>query len=142
MSSSQQFHVDLEWRAGSSAPTPHSIAETEGWASSGKLLVAAIGSSFGFALVEMLRATGLPYSILDVHAEGLVAGDVCTATFTRITVSPTVHGADALRRQAYEQAATSARNHCRIGRSIRGNVAYVVSAVCLIGPSDEFTAVV
>lgn len=136
MSSSLQFDVDLEWRAGTSAPTPHFIGETEGGASSGKLLVAAIASSFGSTLAEMLRATGLPYSILDVHAEGLVASDVCAATLTTITVSPIIRGADALRRRAYEQAATSARNHCKIGWSIRGNVAYVVGAVCLIGPLE------
>ena len=76
MSSSQQFDVDLEWRAGSSVPAPQSLGETEGGTSSGKLLVAAIASSFGSALAEMLRATGLPYSLLDVHAEGLLASDV------------------------------------------------------------------
>jgi organic hydroperoxide reductase OsmC/OhrA len=115
---------------------PHPIGKTQDEASSEKLLVTAIASSFGSALAEMLRATGLPYSVLDVHAEGLVANDVCARIFTTITVNPTIRGADALRRQAYEQAATSARNHCKIGRSIRGNVAYVVGAVSLIGPSE------
>lgn len=136
MSSSQQLDVDLEWRAGCSAPTPHSTGETEGGTSSGKLLVAAIASSFGSALAQTLRTSGLPYSILDVHAEGRVDSEIDAAPFTTITVSPTIRGADVLRRQAYEQAATSARNHCRIGRSIRGNVAYVVGTVCLIGPSE------
>ena len=136
MSSSQQFDVDLEWRAGDSAPTLPSATETGVGASSEKLLVTAITSSFGSALAEMLRTTGLPYSLLDVHAEGLLASDVGAATFATITVCPTVRGADASRRQAYEQAATSARNHCNIGRSIRGNVAYVVGAVCLIGPQE------
>lgn len=136
MNSSQQFDVDLEWRAGSSVPAPQSLCATEGGTSSGKLLVAAIASSFGSALAEMLRAAGLPYSLLDVHAEGLLASGVCAPTFTTITVSPSMRGADASRRQAYEQAATSARNHCNIGRSIRGNVAYVVGAVCLIGPPE------
>lgn len=136
MRSSQQFAVDLEWRAGNSAPTPQSIGETEGGTSSGKLLVAAIAFSFGSALADTLRTSGLPYSVLDVHAEGLVDSEIYPATFTTITVSPTIRGANALRRQAYEQAATSARNHCNIGRSIRGNVAYVVGAVCLIGPPE------
>jgi organic hydroperoxide reductase OsmC/OhrA len=137
LSSSQQFDVDLKWRAGSNAPAPRSIAETNGGTSSGKLLVAAIATSFGSDLAETLRTSGLPYSVLDVHAEGLVAGEICAAaTFATITVSPTIRDADTLRRQGYEQAAVSARNHCRIGRSIRGNVAYVVGAVCLVGSPE------
>lgn len=138
MSSSPQFDVDLEWRAGSNATTSRSTAKAEVGVSSGKLLVAAIASSFGTVLSEMLQATGLPYSVLEVHAhaEGLDARDVCAETFTTITVSPTIRGGDALRRRAYEQAATSARNRCQIGRFIRGTVAYVVGAVCLIGPSE------
>ena len=87
----------------------------------------------------MLHASGLPHSSFAIHAEGLVTSDPCAANFTTITVHPTIHGADALRCRAYEQAATSARNHCLIGRSIRGNVAFVVGVVCLTGASNEVT---
>lgn len=134
MSILQKFTADLEWRFVSGASMSDSTGETESGTSSGKLLVAAIASSFGFALATILRATGLPCSLLDVHTEGLLESDACAARITTITVSPTVRGADASRREAYEQAAVSARNHCNIGRSIRGNVAYVIGAVCLIGP--------
>jgi hypothetical protein len=33
----------------------------------------------------------------------------------------------------YAKAAIAARNNCFIGRSIRGNFAYVVGEVCLAG---------
>jgi organic hydroperoxide reductase OsmC/OhrA len=52
--------------------------------------------------------------------------------FTTVTVRPTIHGADAAQRQAYERATIAARNNCFIGRSIRGNIAYVVGEVSLV----------
>jgi organic hydroperoxide reductase OsmC/OhrA len=146
-----KFDVNLEWRADRSGLEntaagmrghllePWPMGGIEDGMSPEALFVAAAASSFGATLAVMLRASGSPHSSLVIHAEGLVASDLCAAKFTTITVHPTIHGADALRRRAYEQAATSARNHCLIGRSIRGNVAFVVGVVCLIGPSNEFT---
>ena len=38
---------------------------------------------------------------------------------------PTIRGADVPRREAYKKSANAARDECLIGRSIRGNVAFV-----------------
>jgi hypothetical protein len=56
--------------------------------------------------------------------------------FARVTINPTICGADALRRDAYEKAAIAARDGCMIGRSRRGNIAVVVGGVSL-PPSTE-----
>ena len=68
-----------------------------------------------------------------IHAEGLVASGAGAERFTTVTVRPTIQGADTAQRQAYEKAAIAARNNCFIGRSIRGNIAYVVGEVSLVG---------
>jgi peroxiredoxin-like protein len=139
-----QFEVDLEWRSdqrageitAGEARTPVSGPRVLGGTGAGMspedLFVAAAASSFGAMLAEMLRAAELPQTILAIHAEGLVAGDPGALRFTSVTVRPTIHGADAAQRQAYEKAAIAARNYCFIGRSIRGNIAYLVGKVGLV----------
>lgn len=140
----QRFGVDLVWRADQRAGeiavgetrTPVSRPRVQGGTGAGMgpedLFVAAAASSYGATLAEMLRAAGLPQSSLAIHAEGLVAGEPGAVKFTSVTVRPTMHGADAAHRQAYEKAAIAARNYCFIGRSIRGNIAYLVGAVALV----------
>lgn len=76
---------------------------------------------------------GLPQSSLSIHAQRLVASDVAAERLTTVIVRPTIQGADAARRDAYAKAAIAARNNCFIGRSIRGNIAYVVDNVLLGG---------
>jgi organic hydroperoxide reductase OsmC/OhrA len=127
-----KFDVNLEWRADRSR-LENAVAGIEAEMGPEALFVAAAASSFGATLADMLQARGLPHSSLAIHAEGSVTRDLCGVNFTTITVHPTIYGADALRCRAYEQGVTSARNHCLIGRSIRGNVAFVVAVVCLIG---------
>ena len=95
--------------------------------------VAAAASSYSVTLAETLRAIGLPQTSLAIHAEGLVTSDAGSERFTTVTVQPTIQGADIAQRQAYEKAAIAARNNCFIGRSIRGNIAYVVDGVSLVG---------
>ena len=97
------------------------------------LFVAAAASSYSVTFAEMLRAVGLPQSSLAIHAEGLVTSDAGAERSTTVTVRPTIQGADIARRQAYEKAAIAARNNCFIGRSIRGNIAYVVGGLSLVG---------
>jgi len=142
--STLQFDVDLEWRADQKfgeitvgeartcVSEPRVMGGTGVGMSPEDLFVAATASSYSVTLAEMLRALGLPQSSLAVHAEGLVASDAGAERFTTVTVRPSIHGADTAQRQAYEKAAIAARNNCFIGRSIRGNIAYVVGDVSLV----------
>jgi organic hydroperoxide reductase OsmC/OhrA len=82
-------------------------------------------------LSNVLRAACLPSTRISVRAEGVISSDSGKARFTRVTVHPTIRGADIPRQEAYRVAATTARDACLIGRSIRGNVAYIVGDICL-----------
>lgn len=95
------------------------------------MLIAAISSSYSIMLADALRAASLPQSSISVRAEGVIASELGRARFSRVTVNPVIRGADILRRDAYEKMAIAARDDCLIGRSIRGNVAYVVGEVVL-----------
>ena len=142
--SALQFDVDLEWRADQRfgevtvgearayVSEPRVMGGTGAGMSPEDLFVAAAVSSYSVTLAEMLRAVGLPQSLLAIHAEGLVASGAGAERFTTLTVRPTIQGADTTQRQAYEKAAITARNNCFIGRSIRGNIAYVVGEVSLV----------
>ena len=143
--SALQFDVDLEWRADQKfgeitvgdaracVSEPRVMGGTGAGMSPEDLFVAAAASSYSVTLAEMLRAIGLPQTSLAIHAEGLVTSDAGSERFTTVTVRPTIQGADIAQRQAYEKAAIAARNNCFIGRSIRGNIAYVVGGVSLVG---------
>lgn len=143
--SALQFDVDLEWRADqrfgeitagearACVSEPRVLGGTGTSMSPEDLFVAATASSYCVTLAEMLRAVGLPQSSLSIHAEGLVASDAVAERFTTVIVRPTIQGADVARRDAYAKAAIAARNNCFIGRSIRGNIAYVVGEVGLTG---------
>jgi peroxiredoxin-like protein len=143
--SALQFDVDLEWRADQKfgeitigdvracVSEPRVMGGTGAGMSPEDFFVAAAASSYSVTLAEMLRAIGLPQTSLAIHAEGLVTSNAGSERFTTVTVRPTVQGADITQRQAYEKAAIAARNYCFIGRSIRGNIAYVVGGVSLVG---------
>jgi peroxiredoxin-like protein len=143
--SALHFDVDLEWRANqrfgeitagkahACVSEPRVMGGTGTGMSPEDLFVAATASSYCVTLAEMLRAIGLPQTGLSIHAEGLVASDVAAERFSTVIVRPTIQGADLARRDAYAKAAIAARNNCFIGRSIRGNIAYVVGEVCLAG---------
>ncbi len=143
--SALQFDVDLEWRADqrfgeitvgetrSFISEPRVMGGTGAGMSPEDFFVAAAASSYSVTLAETLRAIGLPQTSLAIHAEGLVTSDAGSERFTTVTVRPTIQGADIAQRQAYEKAAIAARNNCFIGRSIRGNIAYIVGGVSLVG---------
>ena len=114
----------LVWTQGAVAPNPEA------------LLIAAISSCYSITLANYLEAAGLPQNRISVHADGVIVSDLGRMQFTRVTVSPTIRGADALRGDAYQKAAIAARDDCLIGRSIRGNVAYVVGDVALPRSTD------
>jgi peroxiredoxin-like protein len=142
--SALRFDVDLEWQADqivgeitvgrvrTTVSEPRVMGGTGIGMSPEDLFVAAEASSYSVTLAEMLRAVGLPQSSLAVHAERLVASNAGAERFTTVTVRPSIRGADAAQRESYEKAAIAARNNCFIGRSIRGNIAYVVGEVSLV----------
>jgi len=133
--------VDVEWCSSASAGgivTPAgnvpyaALGRTQGEGLSPEgLLIAAISSWYGITLSNVLQAASLPQRHESVHADGVIVRDLGRAQFTCVTVNPTIRGADALRRDAYRKAAIAARDVCLIGRSIRGNVPYVVGDVFL-----------
>jgi len=143
--SALQFDIGLEWRSDQRygeitvgdarirVSEPRVMGGTGAGMSPEDFFVAAAASSYSVTLSEMLRAVGLPQSSLTIRAEGLVTSDAGAERFTMITVRPTIHGANPGQHQAYEKAAIAARNHCFIGRSVRGNIAYVVGELCLVG---------
>jgi organic hydroperoxide reductase OsmC/OhrA len=138
--------VDLEWSNSDNAGhivTPAGAVshlqrydETSDGQSPESLLVAAVSSCYSITLSGILRAESLPQARVLVHADGVIVNDVGKSHFVRVTVNPTIRGADVLRRDAYERAAITARDECVVGKSIRGNVAYVVGDVSL-QRSDE-----
>jgi peroxiredoxin-like protein len=140
-----QFDVDLQWpadqefgeitvrEARACVSEPRVMGGAGVGMSPEDLFVAAAVSSYSFILAEMLRAVGLPQTLLAIHAEGLLANGCGAERFRTVTVRPTIQGADTAQHQAYEKAAIAARNNCFIGRSIRGNIAYVVGEVSLVG---------
>lgn len=140
--------VDLEWCSSDNAgsivmPAGNVPYSALGWTQDGiagpnpeVLLIAAISSCYSITLANLLQAAALPQKHISVHAEGVIVCDLGRAQFTRVTVNPTIRGADALRRDAYQKAAIAARDDCLVGRSIRGNVAYVVGDVALRQSTD------
>jgi organic hydroperoxide reductase OsmC/OhrA len=100
------------------------------------LLLAAMASCYGITFANLLRGAALPGRRDSVRADGVIANEHGTARFTRVIVRPLIRGADIARRHAYNQAAVAAREDCLIGRSIRGNVAFVVGDVSLMESTD------
>jgi organic hydroperoxide reductase OsmC/OhrA len=95
------------------------------------LLIAAVSTSYIIALSDIVRAASLPQTRISVRGSGTIVTSCGAAQFDRVMLSPTIQGADLSRRDAYEKAATAARDDCLIGRSMRGNVAYVIGKVLL-----------
>jgi organic hydroperoxide reductase OsmC/OhrA len=142
-----QCNIDLEWSSTDGSGDIEIAACHIGYAALGTnidaggaptpetLLIAAISSSYSIALSNVLRSARLPQTGVAVRGSGTIVSDCGKAQFARVTVSPTIQGADLLRRDAYESAARAARNECLVGRSVRGNVAYVVGQIVLLSKS-------
>jgi organic hydroperoxide reductase OsmC/OhrA len=139
--------VDLEWHSAGEAriaavpdgASPYAMPGPScggGVANPETLLIAAMASSYGATLSNVLRGSSLARTRICVSAEGVITTDLGKPRFTRVTVVPTIRGADPSRRDEYEKAAVTARDECLIGRSIRGNVAYVVGEVSLVEAAD------
>ncbi|MCL6598604.1 MAG: OsmC family protein [Alicyclobacillus macrosporangiidus] len=93
------------------------------------LLISAVGSCYSATLFGLLTKRHLPVSRVTIEAEGTVTGYPLQSKFARLTVSPTIFGADMARRADYEAAARDARDRCFIGKTIAGNVEYTVGHV-------------
>jgi organic hydroperoxide reductase OsmC/OhrA len=134
--------IDLEWCASNNVGSITTPAGNVPYSAFGPtqcaegpspevLLIAAISSCYSVTLSNILQAASLPQQHISVHADGVIVTHLGRAQFARVTVNPTIRGADALRRDAYQKAAIAARNDCLVGRSIRGNVPFVVGDVSL-----------
>jgi organic hydroperoxide reductase OsmC/OhrA len=145
-----QCSIELEWNsADRSGNIIVAAARSVGYAALGAmdnsggdptpetLLMAAISSSYSIALANALRAARLPQTRVWVRGSGTIGSNYGKTQFIRVVMSPTIQGADPLRRDAYESAATAARDDCVVGRSIRGNVAYVVDEVVLARSAES-----
>ena len=136
--------IDLEWNGSRNVGNiltpagnlPYSAPGLTGSGSDGPspeaLLVAAVSSCYSITLSNILRAAGLPQTRVSVHADGVIVSNFDRTQFSNVTVIPTVAGADVGRRDAYEKAAIAARDDCLVGRSIRGNVPFLVGEVVLL----------
>lgn len=93
------------------------------------LLISAVSSCYSGTLFGVLTRGGLPVQHVKVRAEGFVTDYPRQAKFSRLLVHPTIIGGDSARQAEYEQAATTARDRCFIGKVIAGNVAYEVGTV-------------
>ncbi len=95
-----------------------------------ELLTSAVCTCFTSTLFALLSKARLPAAKLTVGAQGKVTGyPGKDAHFAEIRVSPTVHGGDTRRLEEYAKFACQARDRCFIGRTLRGNVAYMVGEV-------------
>lgn len=99
-----------------------------------ELLTSAVCACFTSTLFALLPKAHLPASKLTVAAKGKVTefpGE--RARFAEICVSPTVHDGEIGRLEEYAALACKARDCCFIGRTLRGNVSYVVGQVSVEG---------
>ena len=141
-------NVDLEWNGSRNVGSilkpagnlPYSAPGLTGSGSDGPspeaLLITAVSSCYSITLSNILRAAGLPQTQVLVHADGVIVSNFERTEFSKVTVIPTIRGADVRRRAAYEKAAITARDDCPVGRSIRGNVPFLVGEVVLLHAAE------
>jgi peroxiredoxin-like protein len=144
------FPVSLSWSGrgregggrirGDDAELEYSVPESMGGRGAGtnpeELLVSAVGACYSATLLGVLRREGLPAEEVRVAALGTVTGYPGQARFERLTVSPTIVGADVARAREYDHAARTAHDRCFIGGTIAGSVDYRVGEVC-VAPARE-----
>lgn len=95
-----------------------------------ELLTFAVCTCFTSTLFALLSRAHLAAAKLTVSAQGKVTGfPGRDARFAEIRVNPVVHDGDPGRLEEYTKFACQARDRCFIGRTLRGNVAYVVGEV-------------
>lgn len=96
------------------------------------LLIGAVTSCYSGTLNGILVKRGLAVKRVGVRAEGHITGFPMQTKFDRLVVNPTIYGGDEAAASAYIEAATAARDHCFIGKTIAGNVKYEVGEVKVV----------
>ena len=97
-----------------------------------ELLLAAVTTCYSGTLFGVLKKSSLPATDVSIRTEGTVTGYPLQSKFARIRVNPTVHGGNPDQTEDYERLAEEARNRCFIGKTVIGNVEYVVGEVRVI----------
>lgn len=92
-------------------------------------LVAGVSSCYSGTLFGLLSHEQLPVDRVTIQAQGMVTGYPAEASFSQLTVTPTIVGGDTSQQEAYEKAALAARDKCFVGQTIMGNVDYKVGPV-------------
>ncbi|NIK11497.1 OsmC family protein [Alkalibacillus almallahensis] len=101
-------------------------------ASPEELLVSAIATCYSETLSSLLTNEGLTFQTLAIQAEGIVSELPKDSSFKRITIHPTIIGADEERYNTYKEIASDARDKCFVGQAIKGNMEYLVGNVHLV----------
>ncbi len=96
------------------------------------LLISAVTSCYSGTLFGVLVRQKLTVKRIGVRAEGHITGYPTETKFARLVVHPTIYGGDEALSAAYTEAAAAARDRCFIGKTIAGNVAYVVGEVKVV----------
>lgn len=96
-----------------------------------ELLISAVACCYSLTLAGVLQLRKLPATEIETAVEGVVIRDG-GLRFDRITVSPTIRGADSEREEDYRIAADTARDRCFIGSTVKSALNYSVGTVNLI----------
>jgi osmotically inducible protein OsmC len=140
-----RFDVELSWSgtgrdgvgviAGEDVATEYSVPASMNGRGAGtnpeELLVSAVGACYSATLQGVLQRRGLPSDSVRVAASGSVTGYPGHARFARLTVSPTICGADPTRLGDYRRAAEAAHERCFIGHTLASSVEYRLGRVSL-----------
>lgn len=94
------------------------------------LLISAVTACYSATLYHFLSKRRLPVSSVAVDTAGFVGNYPSKPRYSRIEVSPTIHGGDPERQADYETATRMAREHCFIGQTVAaGGVSYDLGSV-------------
>ncbi len=108
---------------------PYSMGGKGTGTSPEELLLTAVGSCYSGTLFALLMKEHLRVTSVDVQVTGKVTEYPIQAKFSQLVVNPTIVGADSSQVSLYEEAANKAREKCFIGKTIAGNVEYLVGTV-------------
>ena len=112
---------------------PGSMGGGGGGTSPEELLVSAVASCYSGTLFHLLARDGLPAEQVKVRATGTVSDyPSARARFSQIVVHPTIRGGEPGREREYTACARTAREHCFIGKALRGDIRYEVGEVSVM----------
>lgn len=97
------------------------------------LIARAVGASHAEAFGAILDERQLPWRYLEIETEAACTHASALGLLDSVAVFPAVAGGDPGLHSEYAAAALQARDRGLVGHVIRGNVAYKVAAVTVIG---------